>query len=377
MKKIDKPMSEKTIPRSKRDKRRKLEEVLPLEQPFFLFLDPTNTCNIKCLFCPINYYRKNGGKQYPGPTFMAYEKYCETIDSLSDFNMPLELLKLYNHGEPLIHPRFSEMVQYAKRSGNVNKVETVTNGVLLTKEKVDAIIDAGIDKIQISLNGLSSDQFKVMTQTSIDFHDYFKNLQYLYANRKNCNVVIKVVEDLFETKHEMELFCQIFSSVADSLEIESCLDWPEIPMADVANNELQALRTVSTVKKELDALLPDIAPDSETPIYYRNLNNKDDKLVCPNIFYTMAINATGTVSICCADNANQLLCGNIFENRISEIWHSKKLFDYRMAHLLGNRNQLKYCRDCVAVKYFFIDNIDNYRNLLIDRYKKEYPEYIS
>ncbi len=44
-------------PRKDRDKRRKLEDVIPVEQPFYIFIDPASACNISCLFCGIEHKR--------------------------------------------------------------------------------------------------------------------------------------------------------------------------------------------------------------------------------------------------------------------------------------------------------------------------------
>lgn len=356
-------------PRSQRDERRRLEEVLPLEQPFYIFIDPTNICNLKCVFCQVSHFRETG--KFPNSTHLDFDLYEKTIDGLGEFGKPLELVKLYNHGEPLLNPRFADMVRYAKASGYVKRVETVTNGVLLQPELVDEIIAAGIDKIHISLNGLSDEQLFQVTQRKISFMDYFRNLQYLYECRKSCQVVIKVVEDLFPNRQKLRQFCRVFSSVADSLEIESCHDWPEQRMDNAAPGKLDALRKASEVAFDLEPLEKELPEISEKPFYYRNLDDPDDKLVCPNIFYSLVVNATGTVSICCADNANRLLCGNVSDQSISEIWRSEELFHYQEMHLLGRRNEIPFCRDCMSVKYFSIDNLDSHRETILQRFKMQ------
>ena len=75
--------------------------------------------------------------------------YKEIIDSLSEFKDPIRVIRLYKEGEQLLNPHFAEMVRYAKASTKVLRVDTTTNGALLTTERRLEIINDGLDRIII------------------------------------------------------------------------------------------------------------------------------------------------------------------------------------------------------------------------------------
>jgi len=96
---------------------------------------------------------------------LDFELYKQIIDSLCEFPDPIRVIRLYKEGEPLVNPRFADMVRYAKESPYVQRVDTTTNGSLLTPERSLAIIDAGLDRINISVEGINEAQY-------LDFSGY-------------------------------------------------------------------------------------------------------------------------------------------------------------------------------------------------------------
>ena len=62
---------------------------------------------------------------------------------------------MYKDGEPFLNKRFADMVAYAKKSGDVDYIDTTTNGTFLSPDRVGPVLEAGIDKINISVDGMS------------------------------------------------------------------------------------------------------------------------------------------------------------------------------------------------------------------------------
>ena len=136
--------------------RNDLGALAPLRSPFVLIVDPASHCNLRCPFCPTGHrdlIAKNG--RYQGP--MSLDLFEKIIRDLNDFPDKLRVLRLYKEGEPLMNRFFPEMVSIARKSGRVEKIDTTTNGVLLTPRNSERIIEAGIDQINISVNGLSTE----------------------------------------------------------------------------------------------------------------------------------------------------------------------------------------------------------------------------
>ena len=128
-------MKAKQIPRIDLHDRIELKNALPLRTPYVIYIDPCDTCNFRCKFCPsgnLELMKKTKGRDH-GP--MDFEVYKGIIDSLEEFPDPVRVIRLYKEGEPLVNPRFADMVRYAKASPKVQRVDTTTNASLLTPER--------------------------------------------------------------------------------------------------------------------------------------------------------------------------------------------------------------------------------------------------
>ena len=59
----------------------------------------------------------------------------------------------------MLHPNIAEFVSYAKKADVADRIEVVTNAVALTPAMSDKLIDAGADRLRISINGLSDEDY--------------------------------------------------------------------------------------------------------------------------------------------------------------------------------------------------------------------------
>ncbi len=105
-------------------------------------LELTNHCNLKCSFCPTG----NGLLQRPRG-FMEPEVFRQALRRAG----PLEFTLLFQWGESLLHPEFATLAQEAARRGTRTLV--TTNGTLLDERRVDMLLDAGLDRVTVSVDG--------------------------------------------------------------------------------------------------------------------------------------------------------------------------------------------------------------------------------
>jgi hypothetical protein len=114
-------------------------------------------CDSKCLSCPIG--RLNHGNATdevrhefrPGTRRqMEFGLFARVADEVGQY--PHAWLRLHARGEPLLHPRFVDMVRYAKRAG-VRVVQSFTDAITLTEPKARAILAAGLDVLECSIHG--------------------------------------------------------------------------------------------------------------------------------------------------------------------------------------------------------------------------------
>lgn len=111
----------------------------------YLFFELTDSCNLSCKHCGSNC--KSANKM-----FLPYEKIIKVIDRVASKYDAKNIMVCLTGGEPMLHPDFFQIVAYAKAKGFDCGI--TTNGTLITKENAKRIIDAGIDSVMFSLDGL-------------------------------------------------------------------------------------------------------------------------------------------------------------------------------------------------------------------------------
>lgn len=270
---------------------------------------------------------------------MAFETFTKLIDDLQAFPDPVKVLRLYKEGEPLMNKRFAEMVAYARQSDKVLRIDTTTNGALLTPKISEKIIGAGIDQINVSVNGISDSQFMGLVRTKVNFAKYVENIKYLNSIKGNCTLYVKAMaENLSED--ERKKFLDIFGDIADRIFFEHLFpNWPDFD----------------------DEIIPKNSAVAEYGGKVR------EQAVCPNIFYSATVNSDGTVSLCVQDWEHKLVVGNVQDESLKDIWLGQRINEHRMAHLEGCRKSNKTCAQCGAMSYALHDDIDKEAAVIRDR----------
>ena len=332
-------MKAKIKPRIDLENRTKLETVIPLETPFIIFIDPSDKCNFKCKFCPTGnteLMKNTTGRNFGAMDFNLYKK---IINDLKEFEGKVKVIRLYKDGEPLLNKDFPNMISYAKKSPKVDRVDTTTNASLLNKDLSLKIIEAGLDRINISIEGMNSEQYLDFSKVKLDFNKLVENIAFFYENKKQCEVIIKINGDIL-TEEQKQDFYNIFGEIADGVNIESVMScWPEF---------------------ELDG----INVNMERGIYGQEIK---EVIVCPYVFYSMSINSTGIASACYLDWERKLIIGDSNKETVKDIWNSKEMNDLRKLFLRKERKSHPICKDCGQLTHGMPDNIDDYAEALLKK----------
>ena len=310
--------------------RNDLGSALPLLQPYVLLVDPSSLCNLRCKWCPSGYDQMIAETKR-AQQIMPFDLFETIVRQAAEFGDPLRVLRLYKEGEPLVNPRFEEMVELAKSSGCFLRIDTTTNGLLLTPDRNRKLVHAGIDQINISVNGVSAEQMYRHTGRQVDFQAYVRNIRDLCEHRGNCTVYIKSIQDVL-SEQEQEEFFRLFGDIADRVYLERLSPaWPDFDVSlsgysfeDIGN-------------------------------YGQPIENRK---VCPYIFYIMVINSDGTVSTCVGDWKHHQIVGDIHTESLKEIWQGEQQRNYQFAHLQGQKYRLEMCRVCQVITHGWYDNID-------------------
>lgn len=327
-------------PRINLEDRTPLQDVIPISTPFVIFVDPASACNFFCPFCPTG-HRDMIDETGRFQGVMKLPMFKKIIDDLAEFGNPIKVLRMYKDGEPFLNKNLAEMIAYAKASGHVDYIDTTTNGSLMTPERLGPILEAGLDKINISVDGMNEEQYKQFTGFDFDFAKFVENVKWLDANKGNCEVVIKIPGDLISDAQRKE-FLDTFGDLCDRIFIENFAPcWPEFDVE---------LHTGIKITEG---------------IYQQPIKPTD---TCPYIFYSMSINADGLVSSCFLDWGRKLLIGDISKESVKQVWHSSKMNALRRQHLEGQRMKNPVCSQCGQLSHCLPDNIDAFRTELLPHF---------
>src|SRR5947209_1568885 len=98
-----------------------------MQLPSYVQIEPVGQCNLRCQMCSIQF--RQDGPPYGPPAFMEFGTFMRVIDQF----VTLQELHLQGLGEPMMHPRFFDMVEYARGKGI--KVSTNSNLTLLNAKR--------------------------------------------------------------------------------------------------------------------------------------------------------------------------------------------------------------------------------------------------
>jgi len=146
-----------------------------MELPTYLQIEPVGQCNLRCQMCPIQF--REDGPPYGPPAFMEFDTFVRLLNEFQG----LRHLHLQGLGEPMMHPRFFDMVSYA--ANRDIRVTTNTNGTLLNGKRAEECVKSGLECLHASLDGAHSETFeKIRLRAS--FSKVVKNLETFQEVRK-------------------------------------------------------------------------------------------------------------------------------------------------------------------------------------------------
>jgi MoaA/NifB/PqqE/SkfB family radical SAM enzyme len=122
-------------------------------RPLLAHLVVTRYCNLDCAYC--SEYDK---VSKPTPIELLLER----VDALARLGTQIVTL---TGGEPLSHPKHDEVIRRIRGHGMI--ATTITNGFLLTEKRIAGMNAAGLQEMQISIDGVKPDEISKKTLKSL------------------------------------------------------------------------------------------------------------------------------------------------------------------------------------------------------------------
>jgi len=242
--------------------------------------------------------------------FMDLETYKKIIDELNGFTYELFF---YLGGEPLLHPKIFEMIEYANKKNFYTVINT--NATLLTGKKITKFLDAQPDQIEFSLDTFDEINYNNDKKNAI-YSDTLKNIfDYLQSREKSKKIKNKIRIRMMENYFKDE------------------------------NRKIkQRLHKYSNVL-----------------VYYHMLQNWGGKIKipikrskasyvpCVHIWGGLGIKWDGKVVPCCKDFLGDYILGDIHQDSLKNIWNNPKMRLLREKLSKRRSSEIKLCVNCDAL----------------------------
>ena len=169
-------------------------------------------CNSRCLHCPVGLVRRgllgasrNGEFSPDRRRFFPFDLFPAIAREIGQH--PWAILRFHGRGEPLLHPRFIDMIACAKQAG-IGTVTSFSNAILLDERRAAAILDAGLDLLELSIDAPNAELYRYLRGTS-HFRRVVRNAEAILRARNRRGATTRIIVsavDSPELQPEKETF---------------------------------------------------------------------------------------------------------------------------------------------------------------------------
>jgi radical SAM protein with 4Fe4S-binding SPASM domain len=275
--------------------------------PSYFEIETVNACNARCPMCTIDDWDRRDGLMSDA----LFEKIADEIGAHSGV---VKRVALYRDGEPLMDKKLAAKVAALKGRG-VKRVGISTNAALLTEEKAEALLRAGIDEVLLSVDSLKPSVYEAI-RVRLKFDEVMANcLRFIELRDKlgsPCQVWVRMVRQEANRDEwpQFQSFWKLHLKPSDRVDYHNIHNW---------GGQLVNFKQISTA-------------DVEKP--------------CVALWSLMVIFANGDVPMCNVDYNNRYPLGSVADTSIAELWRGQEQNRRRELHMAGQRHELAPCISC-------------------------------
>jgi len=282
----------------------------PPARPTVYQVELTNHCPMRCEMCP----RTNLMSRPLG--YMSQEVYERVIDEAM---RSTSKVFLHHFGDSLAHPQIGDYIAYARSRGIATYLSA--NPILLTTPRIEALVEAGLDELVLSLDGVTSEtSAEVRGQAAANVERAEERVRALLDSRRRAGsrkpyVVMQIVRQR-QNLHEVDAWLRKWRAVegVDRVKVKSYITW------NGGDEAIERLRPEPRRRS-----LP---------------------LVCDKPWTSVTVLWDGTVVPCCFDFDGLLALGDLARESLDTIWHGERAAALRRAHRDGDLASVTLCAQC-------------------------------
>ncbi len=295
------------------------------DYPLHVDIELASVCN---LHCPMCYTISDEFKKKVNTKLMDYELFTKLVDECAAGGV--YSIRLSFRGESFLHKRIVDCVRYAKQKG-IKEVSTLTNGLRLDEEMFRQMMEAGIDWITISFDGLGETYEQIRRPAKYDIA-VEKIAAYARIKKEAGRVkpVIKIQSILPAIEQDPQAFYNVFAPITDMVSANPLIDF------------MQSKRN-----------LPKI-----------------ENFSCPQIYQRLVVGADGLCMMCANDEEGKTIVGDANRQSIHEIWHGAEMTRVREIHKrCAGAAELDACAECyLPLKTYDAEVVVGERTVTAEKY---------
>ena len=278
-----------------------------LGYPPYLLIEPVSTCNLRCPFC---FQTDPSFTKKPYMGVMDLELFKKITDEADKIGVGA--ITMASRGEPTLHKKFSEMLDYVGKKENIFEIKVNTNATFLTEKICHSIFKNNVTQIVISADHYQKDEYERLRKNS-NFEKILKNVDRLFEIRK---------------KNFPESTTEIRISGIDS------------------DKNLNREKFKNFWLKRSDHVTASFALERWNT--YQNDPHAKINDPCENLWDRLYVWFDGKVNPCDADYKSFLSYGNLNDYSIKDVWNNKIIKKLRDEHINNERNKTNPCDRCGA-----------------------------
>ncbi len=320
--------------------------------PETVHIDITNRCNFNCIACwdrsPL--VREKGVKDDYLQKTLSYEQVTGFIDDLAELG-GIRFIKFTGGGEPMMHPRFADILTYLRNKDKYVEIDINTNFSLMNDRLLDLIIEKQVNLLTVSLWAATPEVY-VKThpnQKEAAFEKIITNLKRITGNRNDKVLRVFIHNVLMsQNHHEVDDMLKLALEVgADEVHFTIVDPIPGKTDSLLLSHEehLALTKSLQQIKPHVDRYNQYHEPGTDRTIqvtnfheFYSKMSQSDveegvydkraaDKIPCYIGWLYTRIMADGRVVPCC--KGHRLPMGNLNNKRFLDIWNSPQYRKFR------------------------------------------------
>ncbi|MBM3265265.1 MAG: radical SAM protein [candidate division Zixibacteria bacterium] len=280
--------------------------------PQVVSIESSSHCNADCIMCPREQLTRTKGN-------MSMDLYRKVIDECARHKRYVRLIQPFMFGEPFINKRLVEMIRYAKEKLPRTPINVSTNGSLLYPAKAQELIDVGLDKINIDIDGATKETFEAV-RIGLDYEEVVENARHLMGLKKRLGLrkpeITVTIIQMEPTEGEIEAFVELWKPAADHVVVQRYTTW-----------------TGSVEDRNTGEIAEASAAGGFT-------------FPCKHPWEEFVIAHDGKVSLCCLDFDFKIVVGDVNTQSIREIWNGAPLEEVRRRMIDNRYHELELCSQC-------------------------------